>query len=112
MRLDQRSYGRSAKRDSAVRHALGSTEHEVRRTAEGFAKTWRWTGLNIESPYMRIADPDSVGQLYTAAKMSVKESDPPFLFSNVQAVARVHGDSVWLDVPHFDLPGSNGSAKG
>ena len=101
-----------AKRDSAVRHASGSKEHEVRRTAEGYARTWRWTGLNIESPYMRIADPDSVGQLYTAAKMSVKESDPPFLFSNVQAVARVHGDSVWLDIPHFDLPGSNGSAKG
>src|SRR6476661_7180154 len=100
------------KRDSAVRHALGSKDHEVRRTAEGYAKTWRWTGLNIESPYVRIADPDSIGQLYTASRMSVKESDPPFLFSNVQAVARVHGDSVWLDIPHFDLPGSNGSAKG
>jgi translocation and assembly module TamB len=100
------------KRDSAVRAALGSAEHEVHRTAEGYAKTWRWSGINVESPYMRIADPDSVGQLYTAGKMSVKESDPPFLFTNVKAVARVHGDSVWLDVPHFDLPGSNGSAKG
>ncbi|MFL5560716.1 MAG: translocation/assembly module TamB domain-containing protein [Gemmatimonadaceae bacterium] len=103
---------RGAKRDSAVRAALGSSEHEVRRTAEGYAKTWRWSGIDVESPYVRIADPDSVGQLYTAGKMSFKESDPPFLFSNMKAVARVHGDSVWLDVPHWDLPGSTGSAKG
>ena len=103
---------RGAKRDSAVRAALGSKEHEVHRTAEGFAKTWRWSGIQLESPYMRIADPDSVGQLFTAGRMSLKESDPPFLFTNVRAVARLHGDSVWLDIPHWDLPGSNGSAKG
>lgn len=100
------------KRDSAVRHALGASDHEVHRTAEGYAKTWRWTGLDLESPYVRIADPDSVGQLYTASRMSVKESDPPFLFSNVKAVARVNGDSLWLDMPHWELPGSNGSARG
>ena len=103
---------RGAKRDSAVRATLGSREHEVRRTAEGYAKTYRWTGINLESPYVRIADPDSVGQLYTANEMSVRESDPPFLFTNTIAAARVHGDSVWLNVQHFDLPGSRGSAKG
>ena len=101
-----------AKRDSVIRHALGSAEHEVHRTAEGFAKTWRWTGIDVASPYMRIADPDSVGKLFTASRMSWKESDPPFLFKNVQAVARVQGDSAWLDVPHWDLPGSSGSAHG
>jgi translocation and assembly module TamB len=103
---------RGVKRDSAVRAALGSAEHEVHRTAEGYAKTWRWTGIDLESPYVRIADPDSVGQLYTAGKMSVKESDPPFLFTNVSGAGRVHGDSVWLNVAHWDLPGSHGSAKG
>ena len=101
-----------AKLDSAVHAALGSREHEIRRSGEGFAKTWRWSGINVESPYVRIADPDSVGQLYTAGRMSMEETDPPFHFTNVKAVARVHGDSVWLDVPHWDLPGSNGSAKG
>ena len=101
-----------AELDSAVGHALGSDDHEVRRTAEGFARTWRWTGIDVESPYVRIADPDSVGQLYTASRMSWAESDPPFLFRNVIAAARVRGDSAWLDVSHWDLPGSTGSAHG
>jgi translocation and assembly module TamB len=103
---------RGTKRDSAIKAVLASTEHEVRRTKEGYAKTWRWTGIDAKSPYVRIADPDSVGQLYTTSRMSFKESDPPFLFHDVKATARVSGDSVWLDVPHWDLPGSTGSAKG
>ncbi|HEX2781826.1 MAG TPA: hypothetical protein VHM30_20130, partial [Gemmatimonadaceae bacterium] len=101
-----------AKRDSAVHAALSSKDHEVRRTREGYAKTYRWTGIDLESPYVRIADPDSAGQLYTANTMSVRESDPPFLFTNTTAAARVHGDSLWLNVQHFDLPGSSGNAKG
>ncbi|HEX2716678.1 MAG TPA: translocation/assembly module TamB domain-containing protein [Gemmatimonadaceae bacterium] len=103
---------RGAKLDSAVKAALTSPDHEVRRTKEGYKKTWRWTGLNLESPYVRIADPDSVGRLFMATRMSVKESDPPFLFRNATAAAKVLGDSVWIDVPHFDLPGSYGKAKG
>lgn len=103
---------RGVRRDSAVRHALDAADHDVNRTAEGFAKTWRWTGINAESPYVRIADPDSVGQLYTTNRMSWAESDPPFVFHNVVAAARVRGDSAWLDVPHWDLPGSTGSAHG
>ena len=101
-----------AKRDSAIRNATSSPDHEVRRTAEGYAKTWRWSGINAKSPYVRIADPDSVGQLYTTSVMSFDEADPPFLFHDVKASARVHGDSVWLDVAHWELPGSSGTAKG
>ncbi|NUQ19560.1 MAG: translocation/assembly module TamB [Gemmatimonadaceae bacterium] len=103
---------RGAKLDSAVRTTLASDDHEVQKTSEGYAKTWRWTGINVESPYVRIADPDSVGQLFTANAMSVRESDPPFLFTNTTAAARLHGDSLWLNVSHFDLPASHGSAKG
>jgi translocation and assembly module TamB len=103
---------RGAKLDSVVKGALASREHEVRRTREGYKKTWRWTGINLESPYVRIADPDSVGRLFIVHDMSVRESDPPFLFRNITAAAKVLGDSVWIDVPHFDLPGSYGKAKG
>ena len=103
---------RGAKRDSALASATAAHDHEVRRTAEGYAKTWRWTGISAELPYVRIADPDSVGQLYVTSTMSFRESDPPFLFRDVKASARVLGDSVWLDVPRFALPGSAGSAKG
>src|SRR3712207_7715486 len=40
------------------------------------------------------------------------ESNPPFRFSNVRGLVRILGDSVWLDLPHWDTPGSTGSAKG
>ena len=103
---------RGAKRDSAIKSAITAQDHEVRKTAEGYAKTWRWTGIDAESPYVRIADPDSVGQLYTTSRLALREADPPFLFHDVKAVVKVLGDSIWLDVPHWDLPGSTGSAKG
>jgi translocation and assembly module TamB len=103
---------RGAKRDSAIKAALTEHSHEVRKTAEGYAKTWRWTDVDAELPYVRIADPDSVGQLYTTSTMSFTETTPPFVFHDVKASARVHGDSIWLDVPHWELPGSSGNAKG
>ena len=103
---------RGAKRDSAIRHAITARDHEVRKTAEGYAKTWRWTGIDAKSPYVRVADPDSVGQLYTTSRLSFREADPPFLFRDVKAAAKVLGDSIWLDVPHWDLPASTGSARG
>src|SRR6266705_3285142 len=33
---------RGAKRDSAIRHELTRSDHEIRRTREGFSRTWRW----------------------------------------------------------------------
>lgn len=103
---------RGAQRDSAIRAALESDSREVRRTKEGYARTWRWTGIDAVSPYVRIADPDSGGKLIVVNDMSFTEADPPFLFSSIRGAARITGDSVWLDVPHWDLPASTGSAKG
>src|SRR5881227_2252427 len=34
---------RGAKRDSALRYELSRPDHEIRRTREGYARTWRWT---------------------------------------------------------------------
>jgi translocation and assembly module TamB len=34
---------RGAKRDSAIRFELKRPDHEIRRTREGFARTWRWS---------------------------------------------------------------------
>lgn len=103
---------RGAQRDSAIRAALDSDSREVRRTKEGYARTWRWTGIDGVSPYLRIADPDSGGKLVVINDLSFREADPPFLFSNIRGAARIMGDSVWLEVPHWDLPGSTGRASG
>src|SRR2546430_12120377 len=54
---------RGAKRDSAVRFELTRPDHEIRRTREGFARTWRWTEAQANLGFARIADPDTVGRL-------------------------------------------------
>ncbi|HJR66952.1 MAG TPA: translocation/assembly module TamB domain-containing protein [Gemmatimonadaceae bacterium] len=99
-------------RDSALAYARTTGGHEIRETKEGLKKTWRWTGLEVEAPFARIADPDSAGRLIVVGDMDVDETDPPFKFRNVQGPVRIGDDTVRFDITHFDLPGSTGRARG
>ncbi|HEX5832145.1 MAG TPA: hypothetical protein VFY16_14275, partial [Gemmatimonadaceae bacterium] len=103
---------RGARRDSAVREALARRETEIRRAGDGFTRTWRWTDLDAWSSGIRLAHPDSAGRLFRVARMDVVEHNPPFRFRNLRADVRHLGDSVWLDIAHFDLPASTGSGRG
>lgn len=99
-------------RDSAIRFELARKDHEIRRTKEGFARTWRWTHGEATLVHGRISHPDSAGSLFRISNVSVHEADPPFLFSNASGTVRQLGDSIWVDIPHFDLPGSTGNGRG
>ncbi|HMH86768.1 MAG TPA: translocation/assembly module TamB domain-containing protein, partial [Gemmatimonadaceae bacterium] len=103
---------RGAKRDSALRFELKRTDHEIRRTREGFARTWRWSQAQANLGVARIADPDTVGRLVRIRKLSFAETDPPFKFRNISGTVLNLGDSVFVDSDHFDLPGSTGKAHG
>ncbi len=103
---------RGAKLDSAIRHELNRPDHQIRRTREGFARTWRWTDGDANLGFARIADPDTVGRLVRIRNLSFTEFDPPFRFRNVTGTALNLGDSVFVDSDHFDLPGSTGRGHG
>src|SRR5256714_1790566 len=103
---------RGAKRDSAIRFELTRSDHEIRRTREGFARTWRWTQMEASLGFARIADPDTVGRLVRIRNLSFAEVDPPFKFRNVTGTFLNLGDSVFVDSDHFDLPGSTGRGHG
>jgi autotransporter translocation and assembly factor TamB len=103
---------RGVKRDSAVRYELSRPDHEIRRTREGFARTWRWTQLQANLGPARIADPDTVGRLVRIRKMSFTETDPPFKFRNISGTALHLGDSIFVEADHWDLPGSTGTGRG
>jgi hypothetical protein len=103
---------RGAKLDSAVRFELTRPDHEIRRTREGFARTWRWTQAQANLGFARIADPDTVGRLIRIRKASFAETDPPFKFRNISGTVLNLGDSVFVDSDHFDLPASTGKARG
>ena len=103
-----------ARRDSAIRFALRDTAREVRRVSEGYTQIYRWTSLNAFLPHVRIAHPDSgrFGREFVFERGRVEESYPPFSFRNANGTIRHLGDSIFLDIPHFDLPASTGSAVG
>ena len=109
---------RGAKRDSAVKYTLARPDKEIRRVVDegkpGYARTWRWTKLSAVVSHMRLADPDSdkYGRLWVFDSVTALETDPPFNFRNIRGSLRNLGDSIWLDVPHFDLPASTGSGTG
>ena len=101
-----------ARRDSAIARNLTRPDKEVRRAGSGFARTWRWTNIQVVSGYTRLADPDSVGRLFQITRLQADEMDPPFKFRNVRGGVRQMADSLWAEVEHFDLPGSTGSGGG
>jgi translocation and assembly module TamB len=101
-----------ARKDSAIKANIGRNDHEIRRTAEGLTQTYRWTNAYAAVPYIRIADPDSVGKLFVIDTLHATETVPPFSWRNVSGVVRLNGDTVWMKAPHFDLPGSTGHGEG
>ncbi|MDB4883092.1 MAG: hypothetical protein JWL95_1858 [Gemmatimonadetes bacterium] len=103
---------RGARRDSALGANLARKDHEIRRTREGLTQSYRWTNAYAAVAHARIADPDSVGRLFLIDTLHAVESVPTFRWRNVSGRVRQLGDSVWMDVPHWDLPGSTGHASG
>lgn len=107
-----------AKRDSAIRFELARKDHEIRREHEEgkdvFQHTYRWEKLDVALSHIRLADPDSdkYGRFFAIDSLRVAESDPPFKFRNVHGSMRQLGDSIWIDIPHFDLPASTGRGAG
>jgi translocation and assembly module TamB len=101
-----------ARRDSAINAALKNPDVEIRRRRDGLARTRRWTSINGALSHVRVNDPDSAGRLFVIDHLNADEQDPPFVFHNVAGTVRNQGDSVWLQVSHFDLPRSTGSGSG
>ncbi|HTK47838.1 MAG TPA: translocation/assembly module TamB domain-containing protein [Gemmatimonadaceae bacterium] len=100
------------KRDSATRFNLARTDHEIRRTGDGFSQNYRWTGAYLAVSHARLADPDTAERLFVVDTLHAVESVPSFRWRNVRAVVRQLGDSVWISAPHWDLPASTGHAEG
>lgn len=106
---------RAAVRDSLIHVHLTDPEKAVAKTFDGYARTYAWRNLKGLVAHVRLADPDSdqkFGQEFRVASLSADEFAPTFKFRNVIASARRLADSLWLDVPHFDMPGSTGHARG
>jgi len=112
---------RGYRRDSAIAKALGSLtrvtpgnqwRNEIRRTREGYARSWRFSDVKASFSHVRIADPDSVGRLVRVANATLAGRDPPLTVSNASISARQFGDSIWLDGASFNLPGSRARGGG
>ncbi len=103
---------RGARRDSVIAVELAKPDSGVRRWTDGLKHSFRWRHSDLKAHYVRLADPDSVGLAFGIDEVSTDESEPRFKFRHVRGTARVRGDSLWLEFPHFELPGSAGRAAG
>ena len=103
---------RGVRRDSAITFNLARTNAQIRRGPRGLQRTWKWEEGHLELSHVRMAHPDTVARLFQVTDMDVAESDPPFRFGNVRGAFTWLGDSIWLKLPHFELPGSVGDADG
>jgi translocation and assembly module TamB len=106
---------RGARRDSAIRAHLTNPAKAVAQTFDGYGRTYAWRNIHGLVSHARLADPDSdkkFGQQFRVDTLSADEYEPTFKFRRVSANARRLGDSLWFDVPHFDLPASTGTGSG
>ena len=103
---------RGAARDSAVAYALSRTDQEFRRRGRGFLHVQRWTNGVIDLRSARIDDREPTGRLFDVRHLDIDESDPPFAFRNATGVIGMAGDSLWMRIAHFELPGSRGTMTG
>ena len=100
------------RRDSSIAFNTARKNAEIRRSPRGLVRTWRWTDALVNLSHVRMAHPDSLGRVFRVSEMNMTESDPKLRFDKLRGDFRWLGDSIWLDLPHFQLPGSVGSARG
>jgi autotransporter translocation and assembly factor TamB len=105
-------WARGAVRDSIIQYELSRDDIDIRRADTGFSRTWLWHDIDGVVARVRLADPDSAERVFEVEKLRVTEVDPPFRFNYLRGTVRQLGDSVWIDVPKFDLPASTGRGKG
>lgn len=106
---------RGAAREKTIAAALADTMREIRRAGNGaFTHVYRWTQVSGFLPHVRLAHPDSgrFGREFSFERGKLEEQEPPFSFRNVHGRVRHLGDSMFIDMPHFDLPASTGSMRG
>jgi translocation and assembly module TamB len=106
---------RGARRDSVIRAHLTNPAKAVAKTFDGYGRTYAWRNAHGLISHARLADPDSdqqFGQQFHVDTLSADEYEPTFKFRRVTANLRHRGDSIWFEVPHFDLPASTGTGHG
>ncbi len=103
---------RRTRRDSSIKFNLARTDAQIRRTPRGLVRTWRWEEGYLNLSHVRMARPDTAGKLFQVTDMGMTEFDPPFRIDKARGDFRWLGDSIWIDMPHFQFPGSSGNAKG
>jgi translocation and assembly module TamB len=103
---------RGARRDSAIAFNLARTNALIRRVPRSLVRTWKWDQGHLNLSHVRMARPDTAGRLFQVTDLGMTESDPPFRFDSLRGDFRWQGDSIWLKIPTFQLPGSTGTADG
>jgi translocation and assembly module TamB len=106
---------RGAARDSSIRAHLQNPSKMVTQRADGYARTYTFANAHGLVRHARINDPDSSakwGRAFIIDTLSVDTYEPTFRFRDLSGNFQHLGDSIFIQVPHFDLPASTGSADG
>ncbi len=97
---------RAAQRDTQIAAVLRVPRYGLSRWREGLMRTLSFTGVNFRGPYVRIADPDSIGLGVQIDHLDVDISDPPFRFRSATGHVHIVGDTAFATLPRVGFPGT------
>ena len=104
---------RGVRRDSAITAALKDTAGGVQRIGPNeYEREFRWSDISAQIAHVHLADPDTAGHHVEIARLDLHERFPPFNIHNARGTLWRRGDSLWIEMPRFELPGSSGSVNG
>lgn len=99
-------------RDSVIRATLAREDKEIWRGPGVFYETKRFQRGHLSLDSARIDDRQPGGRTFAVRRMTLDVSDPPLDVRNGRGLVRILGDSIWANVPHFELPGSSAELNG
>jgi translocation and assembly module TamB len=101
---------RGVRRERAIALAMSRPYNGIVRTSDGYARLMSWTGVNFDSLYVRVADPDSTGVGFRFKGFDADEFFPPFKWKNARGRIDIVHDSLKAALGHVELAEAGGGS--
>jgi translocation and assembly module TamB len=101
---------KGVKRERAIALEMSRPYSGLVRTFDGYARTLAWRGVNFDSLYVRVAEPDTAGVGFRFKGFDANEFFPPFIWKNARGRIDIVHDSLKAQLARVELDAKGGGS--